>query len=150
MVGGDTGGSSRTRRSSGGDVTPKKARKERLPLLPKWDIYDNPELLAYSGWKETTQPWTAMVAMTYVGLPHFGRMWPRECHEKHCKSRDGKYGQLQDLEVKWRFLTILRAISDHTRWLKNSIPKSIASMMYAEHVLKMKVDWSTLPSIGLF
>ena len=55
--------------------------------------------------------------------------------------------------MKWRFLTILWAISEQTKWLKGSIPRSIASMMYAEHVLRVNVDWSTVcmegfPAIG--
>jgi hypothetical protein len=50
--------------------------------------------------------------------------------------------------VKWRFLTILRAISNSDRYAQNIIPVSIVSLMYVEHVLRMPVDWSTLPSTG--
>ena len=78
--------------------------------------------------------------MKYVGFPHFDRLWPPTSHEQHCKSRDAKYLHLEDVEVKWRFLTILRAISEQTKWPKGSIPRSIASMMYAEHVLHVDVD----------
>ena len=34
------------------------------------------------------------------------------------------------------------------KWPKNVIPKCVASMMYAEHVLRVRVDWSTLRSIN--
>ena len=50
--------------------------------------------------------------------------------------------------MKWRFLTILRAISEQTKWPKGSIPRSIASMMYAEHVLRVDVNWSTFRTEG--
>ena len=50
--------------------------------------------------------------------------------------------------MKWQFLTILRAISEQTKWPKGSIPRSIASMMYAEHVLRVDVDWSTFRTEG--
>jgi hypothetical protein len=50
--------------------------------------------------------------------------------------------------VKWRFLTILRAISNSDHYARNIIPVSIVSIMYAEHVLRVSVDWSTLPSTG--
>ena len=50
--------------------------------------------------------------------------------------------------MRWRFLTILRAISEQTKWPKGSIPRSIASMMYAEHVLRVDVDWSTFRMEG--
>ena len=52
------------------------------------------------------------------------------------------YIQLEDVETKWRFLTILRNISNLERWPKSAIPKSVACMMYAEHVLRVRVDWS--------
>ena len=52
------------------------------------------------------------------------------------------------MEVKWHFLTILPAISEHSKWPKGSIPRN-ASMMYAEHVLGVNVDWSTNPQGGL-
>jgi hypothetical protein len=48
--------------------------------------------------------------------------------------------------MKWRFLTILQAISNSDRYARNIIPVSIVSLIYAEHVLRMPVDWSTLPS----
>ena len=86
--------------------------------------------------------------MKYVGFPHFDRLWPPTSHEQHCKSRDAKYLHLEDVEVKWRFLTILWAISQQTKWPKGSIPRSIASMMYAEHVLRVDVDWSTFRTKG--
>jgi hypothetical protein len=34
------------------------------------------------------------------------------------------------------------------RYARNIIPVSIVSLMYAEHVLRVPVDWSTLLSIG--
>jgi len=85
-------------------------------------------------------------AMECVGFPHFDRMWPEWCHETHCKLWDTRYSYIEDLEIKWRFFTILRAISNLERWPKNAIPRVVASMMYAEHILKVEVDWSTLRS----
>ena len=36
-------------------------------------------------------------------------------HEQHCKSKDAKYLYLEDVEVKWWFMTILWAISEQTK-----------------------------------
>jgi hypothetical protein len=33
------------------------------------------------------------------------------------------------------------------RWPKSAIPKSVACMMYAEHVLQVRVDWSSLGAL---
>ena len=86
--------------------------------------------------------------MKHVGLPHFNRLWPPTSHEQHCKSRDAKYLHLEDVEVKWRFQTILQAISEQIKWPKGSIPRSIASMMYAEHVLRVDLDCTTFRTEG--
>jgi hypothetical protein len=45
-------------------------------------------------------------------------------------------------------MTILPAISNSDRYARNIIPVSIVSLMYVEHVLRVPVDWSTLPSRG--
>ena len=82
--------------------------------------------------------------MKYVGFPHFDCLWPPSSYEQHCKSKNAKYLHLEDVEVKWRFSTTLWAILEQIKWLKGFIPRSIASMMYAEHVLRLNVDWSTI------
>ena len=118
------------------DEGKKKHRVANLEL----DVLHDPELLAYPGWEQQPQPWLVATAMKYVGFPHFDRLWPPTSHKQHYKSKDAKYLHLEDVEVKWRFLTILRAISEQTKWPKGSFPCSIASMMYAEHVLRVNVD----------
>ena len=89
-----------------GDGGKKKCRVADLEL----DVFHNRELCAYPGWEQQPQPWSVAIAMKYVGFPHFNRLWPPSSHEQHCKSKDEKYLHLEDMEVKWRFMTILRAI----------------------------------------
>jgi hypothetical protein len=83
-----------------------------------------------------------------VKLAFLDRMWPRECHAKNIETKSASWYDLVDIEVKWRFVTILRAISNSDRYAWNIIPVSIVLLMYAEHVLRVPVDWSTLPSTG--
>ena len=90
-----------------GDGGKKKRSRADLEL----DIFHNSELLVYPGWEQQPQPWSVATAMKYIGFLHFDRLWPFSSHEQHCKSKDAKYLYFEDLEVKWRFLTIFRAIS---------------------------------------
>jgi hypothetical protein len=113
----------------------------------EWDVYNDNTQKARAGWENVPQPWSAKTAMQYVGFPHFDRLWPRSCHERHCKAISASYMQLEEVEAKWRFLTILRSISNLDRWPKCAIPKSVACMMYAEHVLRVRVDWSSLGAL---
>ena len=128
-----------------GGALRKKARTE---LDLELDVFYNPVLRAYAGWENVPQPLLAETAIKYVIFAHFNHLWPKSSHVAHCKAKDAKYSHIEDLEVKWRFLTILRGISNKERWPKNVIPKCVASLMYAEHVLRVRVDWSTLKSIN--
>jgi hypothetical protein len=67
---------------------------------------------------------------------------------KNIETKSASWCDLIDIEVKCRFLIILQAISNSDRYAWNIIPVSIVSLMYAEHVLRVSVDWSTLPSTG--
>ena len=67
-----TGGFSGTRRREGmptGDGAQRK--KVRNPAKCEWEIYDNPAARAYLGWENELQPWSATIAMKYIGFPHF-------------------------------------------------------------------------------
>ena len=112
------------------------------------DVFNNPTLRAYAGWKNLPQPWSTKTSMEYVNFAHFNCLWPESSYAAHCKAKDAKYNPNEDFEVKWRFLTILRGISNEKRWPKNAIPRCVASLMYAKHVLRVRVDWSTLRSIN--
>ena len=105
-----------THRAGDGDGNGGKKKRNRVDL--ELDNFHDPELLAYPGWEKQPQPWSVATAMKYVGFPHFDRLWPPSSHEQHCKSKDAKYLHLEDVEVKWRSLTILRTISEQTKWLR--------------------------------
>jgi hypothetical protein len=112
------------------------------------ELYDDHSILAKPGWQDVEQPWSSSTALQYVKLAFSDRMWPRECYAKNIERKSASWCDLVDIEVKWRFLTILRAISNSDCYARNIIPVSIVSLMYAEHVLRVPVDWSTLPSTG--
>ena len=86
--------------------------------------------------------------MKYFNFFHFLRLWPKSSHVAYCKAKDANYSHIEDLKVKWRFLTILRGTFKEEKCSKNAIPKCVASLMYAKHVLRVRVDWSTLRSIN--
>ena len=88
-----------------GRVPRKKARTE---VDLELDVFYNPALRAYAGWDNVPQPWLVEIAMKYVNFAHFDRLWPESSHVAYCKAKDAKYSHIEDLEVKWRFLTILR------------------------------------------
>jgi hypothetical protein len=122
----------------------RRGKKEVMNM----ELYDDHSILAEPGWQDAEQPWSSSTALRYVKLAFSDRMWPRQCHTKNIERKSASWCDLVDIEVKWKFLTILRAISNSDRYARNIIPVSIVSLMYAEHVLRVPVDWSTLPSTG--
>ena len=150
LTGGDGTGMPNRKRAAhrAGDGDGDGGKKKRRVADLELDVFHNPELRTYPRWEQQPQPWLVATAMKYVGFPHFDHLWPPSSHEQHCKFKDAKYLHLENVEVKWRFLTILRAISEQTKWPKGSIPRTIASMMYAEHVLLVNVDWFTFRMEG--
>ena len=138
----------REERPANDELSGAPRKKARTKVELELDVFYNPTLRAYVGWDNVPQPWSAEIAMKYVNFAHFDRLWLESSHAAHCKAKDAKYSHIEDLEVKWRFLTILRGISIEERWPKNAIPKCVASLMYAKHVLRVRMDWSSLRSIS--
>jgi hypothetical protein len=131
--------------SSGEKKNPHRRGKKEVMNM---ELYDDYSILVEPGWQDAEQLWSSSTALQYVKLAFSNRMWPRECHAKNIEIKNTSWCDLFDIEVKWRFVTILWAISNSDRYARNIIPVSIVSLMYAEHVLRVPVDWSTLPSIG--
>lgn len=88
------------------------------------------------------------LVMKCVKFTHLDRMWPKEFYKRNVRKKNGKYPAIMDIEVKWHFLMILRTILDQCPYMKITIQKSIISMMYAKHVLRVVMDWSSLPCDG--
>jgi hypothetical protein len=131
--------------NSGEKKNPHRREKKEVMNM---ELYDDHFILAELGWQDAKQSWSSSTALQYVKLAFSDRMWPRKCHAKNIETKSASWCDLVDIEVKWRFVTILRTISNSDRYARNIIPVSIVLLMYAEHVLRVPVDWSTLPSTG--
>jgi hypothetical protein len=131
--------------SSGEKKNPHRRGKKEVMNM---ELYDDHSILAKPGWQDAEQPWSLSTAFQYVKLAFSDRMWACECHAKNIETNSASWYDLVDIEMKWRFVTILRAILNSDHYAQNIILVSIVSLMYAEHVLKVSVDWSTLPSTG--
>jgi hypothetical protein len=79
------------------------------------ELYDDHSILAEPWWQDAEQPWSSSTALRYVKLVFSNRMWPRQCHTKNIETKSASWCDLIDIEVKWRFLTILRAILNSDR-----------------------------------
>jgi hypothetical protein len=112
------------------------------------ELYDDYSILVEPGWQDAEQPWSSSIALQYMKLTFLDRMWPCQCYTKNIETKSASWCDLVDIEVKWKVLTVSQAISNSDLYARNIIPVSIVLLMYVEHVLRVPVDWSTLPSTG--
>ena len=131
--------------TSGGEK--KKVTKTKgVPHGLHYEILDDPNIKAESGWEEEVEYWTFKTCKKYVKMYHIDKLWPRDYHAVHthgfcCKPRNcnNKHFVHRSEEV-WRSLFGGKPRS------KGCINHSVGSMVYAELILNRKVDWSTYPS----
>jgi hypothetical protein len=124
----------------------KNAHKQGKKEIMNMELYDDHSILVEPGWQVAEQLWSSSTTLQYVKLAFLDRMWPRECYAKNVETKSASWCDLVHIEVKWRFVTILRVISNSDRYARNMILVSIVTLMYVEHVLRVPVDWSSLLS----
>jgi hypothetical protein len=95
--------------SSGEKKNPHKRGKKEVMNM---ELYDDHSILVEPRWQDVEQPWSSSTVLQYVKLAFSDRMWPLECHAKNIETKSASWCDLVDIEVKWRFVTILRAISN--------------------------------------
>jgi hypothetical protein len=105
----------------------KNTHRQRKKKVMNMELYDDYSILTEPGWQAAEQSWSSSTTLQYVKLAFSDRMWPRECHAKNIETNNASWCDLIDIEVKWRFVTILRAISNSDRYTQNIIPVSIVS-----------------------
>ena len=79
--------------ASGGPREPKKPTRKCYGL--EWDVYNDHTQKAWTGWESVQQPWSAEIVLQFVGFPHFDRLWPRPCYERHCRALSANDYQLE-------------------------------------------------------
>ena len=88
------------------------------------DVYEDHDNLAYRGWEDLPEPWTCQMAYEHIGFAHLDRWYTPEAHEDHCRLKQLTYANITSIEIKWRFLEILQAISHEKRYRSNNVPRS--------------------------
>ena len=131
---------------------PRKKAHTKVDL--ELDVFYNPALRAYTGWENGPQPWSAKTAMKYENFAHFDCLRPESSHVAHYKAKDAKYSHIEDLEVKWRFLTILRGKvakkCDSEMYglsnIRRACPKSKSGLVHSK--IHQQEDWTNWRCLG--
>jgi len=130
---------------SGGSKTRNKQKGAAHAL--HWEILDNQEIKAEDGWEsEVDDYWTFKTCKKYVKMYHIGKLWPRDCHEVNTKNFACKPGMCNDDHFIYHGHEVWQALFGDRPRSKDYFNYSLLAMVYAELILKRKVDWRTFPT----
>jgi hypothetical protein len=63
-------------------------------------VLQNPEKLAFMGWKDVPEPWTFAGCYEYIRWCHIGKVFPKDCHNKHQRFSKANLKYCLDPEFK--------------------------------------------------
>lgn len=113
-------------------------QKKRLHILL------DDELKAFKGWQDVPMPWTFTHCAKYIAWCHLGRMWPHSRYSSIRRYDKANLNYCTNEQVKERSIQAYQHIYNKARIHRNEVNLSILRMVYAEVILGVIVDWSTL------
>ena len=135
----------------GNEGSKKRFKQKGASHALQWEILDNENVKAEDAWEaETEEFWTSKTCKKYVKMYHIDKLWPRECHESHTKNFACRPWMCKNDHFNHRAEEVWRALFGDRPRNKGFFNYSLVSMVYAELILKRKVDWSTFPTTAQF
>jgi hypothetical protein len=120
----------------------------QTPQAVKEEITENSAILAEPGWNSVPSPyWVCNVAKKYVKMHHIDKLFPKAVWNYNHRVSGVKPSDSKSKHFAHRALEVWSALYPDKPFgpkNKNIISYSMAAMLYAELVLKRKVDWQTL------
>ena len=128
--------------NSGGDQKKRNKVKGTTHGL-HYEILDDPNIIAESGWENVDADyWTSKLCKQYVKMYHINKLWPRDAYARQTADFNCKPHSCIDPYFVHRATEVWGAMFGPKPMSKGYINYSLASMVYAELRLKLKVDWS--------
>jgi len=124
--------------------TKKKSKPKGQNHGVHYEILEDPNIIAEPGWeKEKKENWTAKECKKYVKMYHIGKHWPRECHPVDTKAFTCNPTKCLNEHFMFRCEEVWRSLFGDRPKGKGAFPYILMAMVYAELILKRKVNWST-------
>jgi hypothetical protein len=107
-------------------------------------VLNNPSKLAFRGWKEVPEPWTYADCEEYIEWCHINKKFPPEQHRKNRKSNKANLRFYSCPDFTQRCIEVYQVLYGRANVERNEVVLYICRMVWAEVVLKKKVDWRTI------
>jgi hypothetical protein len=65
------------------EETNKHKERQGAIQWKRLHVLQNPEKLAFRGWKDIPEPWTFADCCEYIEWCHIGKVFPKDHHNKH-------------------------------------------------------------------
>jgi hypothetical protein len=106
-------------------------------------VLNNPSKLAFRGWEEVPEPWTYADCKEYIEWCHINKKFPPERHRKNRKSNKENLRFYSCLDFRRWCIEVYQVLYGRANVERNEVVY-ICQMVWAEVVLKNKVDWHTI------
>jgi hypothetical protein len=107
-------------------------------------MLNNPSKLAFRGWEEVPKPWTYANCEEYFEWCHIDKKFPPERHRKNRKSNKANLRFYSCPDFTQRCIEVYQVLYGRANVDRNEVTFYICRMVWAEVVLKKKVDWRTI------
>jgi hypothetical protein len=119
-----------------------KGHKKRVPLLV------HPKIKAFGGWRTEPEPWTFKTVNKYVDWCHINKLFPYWRHKIHLAQNKANLGYCKSESFIGRCLNVwIRLYGEPMPYRNDNFCFFLVQMVYAECILKKKVDWTTLKEL---
>jgi hypothetical protein len=107
-------------------------------------ILQNPEKLAFRGWKDVPEPWTLANCYEYIEWCHIGKVFPEDRHNKHRRFSKANLKYYLDAEFRQWCIKVYQVLNNQEFVHRNEASLTICRMVWAELKLGKMVDWRIL------
>jgi hypothetical protein len=117
----------------------ENVQRKRLHVL------SNPSKLVFRGWEEVPKTWAYADCKEYIEWCHIDKKFPPEQHRKNRKSNKANLRFCSCPDFTQQCIEVYQVLYGHANVERNEVVLYICRMVWAEVVLKKKVDWRTKP-----
>jgi hypothetical protein len=110
----------------------------------KLHVLNNPLKLAFRGWKEVPEPWTYADCEEYIEWCHIDKKFSSERRRKNRKLNKANLRFYSCPDFIQQCIEVYQVLYGCANVDRNEVVFYICRMVWAEVVLKKKVDWCTI------
>jgi hypothetical protein len=115
-----------------------KLQKKRM------HVFNNPRKVAFEGWEDEPSPWSLITCEDYIEWCHLSKLFAPHRHLINRRMNKANLKYCSNEEFRTRALQAHQYLYDIELMPRNDCPLYLARMVYAEVILKKRVDWKTV------